>query len=403
MDKEKFDYEQFKKAAIEGLKSGKGFSGPDNVLLPLFKDFLEGALDGELDNHLKQSPEPNRRNGHNRKRVKTDQGSFELETPRDRNGDFEPELIKKRQTVIGEAFENRILSLYSKGLSYGDIQSHLLDLYGMDVSVGKLSAITDKVLPLIQEWQGRRLEPVYSIVWLDAMHFKVRENGQVITKAVYIILGYNMEGRKELLGMYISESESARFWLSVLTDLQNRGVNDILISCMDNLKGFSEAVQAVFPKTDVQLCVIHQIRNSFKYLSSKNRKEFNEDLKPVYQASNLTEAELAMDHFEEKWGEKYPLVIKSWRTNWYHLTRFFDYSKHLRRIMYTTNTIEGFNKQIRRVTKRKGAFPSETALMKLLYLAQEDITKSWTFKPPYWGQVKQELIIKFGERCGIKA
>jgi len=400
MDKKKFDYEAFKKEALEGLKSGKGLSGPDNVLLPLFKDFLEGALDGELDSHLEQSVEPNRRNGHNRKRVKTDQGSFELETPRDRNGDFEPELIRKRQTVLGEAFERRILSLYSKGLSYADIQSHLLELYGMDVSTGKLSAITDKVIPLIQEWQGRRLEPVYSIVWLDAMHFKVRENGQVITKAVYIILGYNMEGRKELLGMYISESESARFWLSVLTDLQNRGVNDILISCMDNLKGFSEAVQAVFPKTDVQLCVIHQIRNSFKYLAFKNRKEFNNDLKPVYQASNLTEAELAMDRFEEKWGEKYPLVIKSWRTNWHHLTRFFDYSKHLRRIMYTTNTIEGFNKQIRRVTKRKGAFPSETALMKLLYLAQEEITKSWTFKPPYWGQVRQELIIKFGERCG---
>jgi transposase-like protein len=400
MEKEKFDYEKFKREALEGLKSGKGFSGPDNIMLPLFKDFLEGALDGELDIHLSETQVPNRRNGHNRKTVKTEQGEFILETPRDRNGDFEPELIKKRQTVIGEAFENRILSLYSKGLSYEDIQSHLLDLYGMDVSVGKLSAITDKVIPRIQEWQGRRLESVYSIVWLDAMHFKVRENGQVISKAVYIILGYNMEGKKDLLGMYISESESARFWLSVLTDLQNRGVKDILIACMDNLKGFSDAVAAVFPKTDVQLCVIHQIRNSFKYMAAKNRKAFTTDLKPIYQASNLAEAELAMDQFEEKWGEKYPLVIKSWRNNWYYLTRFFDYSWHLRRIMYTTNTIEGFNKQIRRVTKRKGAFASEMALMKLLFLTQEEITKSWTFKPPYWGQVKQELIIKFEERCG---
>ncbi|MGQ7868463.1 IS256 family transposase, partial [Sunxiuqinia sp. sy24] len=243
MGKEKFDYEKFKKEALEGLRSGKGMSGPDNVLLPLFKDFLEGALDGELDNHLKDSEDSNRRNGHNRKTIKTDQGSFELETPRDRNGDFEPELVRKRQTVIGEAFENRILSLYAKGLSYADIQGHLLDLYGMDVLVGKLSAITDKVIPLIQQWQGRRLEAVYAIIWLDAMHFKVRVNGQMISKAVYIILGHTMEGQKDLLGMYISESESARFWLSVLTDLQNRGVHDVLIACMDNLKGFTEAIE----------------------------------------------------------------------------------------------------------------------------------------------------------------
>lgn len=400
MGKEKFDYEKFKKEAIEGLLSGKGMSGSDNVLLPLFKDFLEGALDGEMDIHLKASEEPDRRNGHNRKRVKTDQGSFELETPRDRNGDFEPELIRKRQTVIGEAFENRILSLYAKGLSYADIQGHLLDLYGMDVSVGKLSAITDKVIPLIQQWQGRRLEAVYSIIWLDAMHFKVRENGQVVSKAVYIILGYTMEGQKDLLGMYISERESARFWLNVLTDLQNRGLQDILIACMDNLKGFTEAVESLFPQADIQLCIIHQIRNSFKYVTWKDRKEFNQELKLIYQASNLAEAELSMNQFEEKWKQKYPLVIKSWRNNWHYLTRFFDYSKHLRRIMYTTNTIEGFNRQIRRVTKRKGAFSSDMALMKILYLAQQEITKQWKSKPPYWGQVKQELIIKFEERCG---
>lgn len=402
MGKAKFDYEQFKKEALEGLKSGKGMSGPDNVLLPLFKDFLEGALDGELSNHLTDSEDPDRRNGHTRKTIKTEHGSFELETPRDRNGDFEPELVKKRQTVIGEAFENRILSLYAKGLSYTDIQDHLLDLYGMDISVGKLSAITDKVIPLIQQWQGRRLETVYGIIWLDAMHFKVRENGQVISKAVYIILGYSMDGKKDLLGMYISESESARFWLSVLTDLQNRGVQDVLIACMDNLKGFREAVEAVFPQTDIQLCIIHQIRNSFKYTAWKDRKQFNQDLKLIYQASNQAEAELGMEQFEEKWNHKYPLAIKSWRNNWHHLTRFFDYSKHLRRIMYTTNIIEGFNRQIRRVTKRKGAFPSDMALMKILYLAQQQVTKAWTSAPPHWGQVKQELTIKFGERCKIE-
>ena len=402
MKTEEFDYGTFKAKAIAGLKAGKGLSGKDNVLLPLFKDMLEGALDGELEDYLNQTEEVNRKNGHTSKTIKTEQGSFTLETPRDRNGDFEPELVKKRQTILGEAFENRILSLYGKGLSYADIQNHLLDLYGMDVSSGKLSAITDKIIPLVQEWQGRRLESVYSIVWLDAMHFKVRENGQVISKAVYIILGYNMDGKKDLLGMYISENEGARFWLNVITDLQNRGVNEILIACMDNLKGFTQAMETIYPKADIQLCIIHQVRNSFKYTASKDVKEVSSDLKAIYQASNLSEAELGMSKLKEKWEKKYPLIVKSWNNNWHYLTRFFDYSKHIRRIMYTTNTIEGFNRQIRRVTKRKGAFPNEMSLMKLLYIAQAEITKEWTSKPAYWGQVKQELIIKFGERCGLE-
>jgi transposase-like protein len=398
--KKKFDYESFKAEALEGLKSGKSISGSDNVLAPLLKDLLEGALEGELESHLEDQTVPNRKNGKTSKTVKTDHGSINLETPRDRNGDFEPEIVKKRQTTIGEAFENRILSLYGKGLSYADIQDYLLDLYGLDVSAGKLSSVTDKIIPRIQEWQGRRLEPIYAIVWLDAMHFKIKENGQVVSKAVYIILGHNMDGKKDLLGMYISESEGARFWLQVLTDLQNRGVNDILIACMDNLKGFTEAVEAVFPKVDIQLCIIHQVRNSFKYVAFKDRKEVSNHLKAIYQASNASEAELALNQFEDEWINKYPLVVKSWKNNWHYLTRFFEYSKHLRRIMYTTNIIEGFNRQIRRVTKRKGAFQNEMALMKLLYLAQKEVTKSWEASPPYWGQVKQELIIKFEDRCG---
>nr|WP_319397932.1 IS256 family transposase [uncultured Carboxylicivirga sp.] len=398
--KKEFDYESFKAEALEGLKSGKGLSGSDNVLAPLLKDLLEGALEGELDCHLSDRTVPNRRNGKTSKIVKTDHGSIILETPRDRNGDFAPEIVKKRQTTIGEAFENRILSLYGEGLSYADIQDHLLDLYGLDASVGKLSSITDKIIPKIQEWQGRRLESVYAIVWLDAMHFKVKENGQVVSKAVYIILGHKMNGKKDLLGMYISESEGAKFWLQVLSDLQNRGVDDILIACMDNLKGFTEAVEAVFPKVDIQLCIIHQLRNSFKYVAFKDRKELGNNLKAIYQASNASEAELALDQLEDKWNHKYPLVIKSWKKNWHYLTRFFEYSKHLRRIMYTTNTIEGFNRQIRRVTKRKGAFQSEMALFKILYLAQEEVTRSWQASPAYWGQVKQELIIKFEDRCG---
>lgn len=398
MEESKFDYESFKKGAIEGLRSGKGFSGKDNVLLPMLKDFLEGALEGELTDFLSNKEAPNRRNGKTIKTVRTESGSFELETPRDRNGDFEPELIQKRQTVIGEAFENRIMSLYAKGFSYLQIQEHLLDLYGMDVSVGKLTAITDKILPNIKEWQSRRLDRVYPIVWMDAIHFKVRENGQVIPRAVYIVLGMNNQGLKELLGMYVSEQEGARFWLSVMTDIQSRGVEDILICSIDNLKGFTEAIEAIFPKTDVQICMIHQIRNSHKYLYHKDKKGFSQAIKTIYQAANLTEAELAMDSFEDLWGNKYPVVIKSWRTNWHHLTRFFDYSKSIRKIMYTTNIVEGFNRQIRRITKTKGAFTSETALLKLLYLIQEDITQKWTVVQPGWKQVKQELVIKFGDR-----
>lgn len=393
-----FDYDSFKKEAIEGLKSGKDLSGKDGVLLPLLKDFLESALEGEMTSHLIDKKPGNRRNGKCNKTVQTSYGAVDISVPRDRQSEFEPELVGKRQTVIGEGFENRILSLYAKGFSYLQIQEHLLDLYGVDVSVGKLSAITDKVVPLLKEWQSKKLDVFYPILWLDAMHFKVREDNRVVSKAVYNIIALNSEGKKELLGMYISESEGARFWLSILTDIQNRGVKDILICCIDNLKGFTEAVEAIYPKADVQICVLHQIRNSKRFLARKDRKGFNMDLKKIYQAANLTEAELALDSFEKKWGDKYPLSAKSWRNNWHYLTRFFDYSAAIRRIMYTTNIIEGFNRQIRRITKTKGAFTSQTALLKLLYLVQEDITKKWVTPSGGWKQVKQELIIKFGER-----
>lgn len=393
-----FNYEKFKQKAAEELKSGKELSGKDGVLLPLLKDFLEGALEGEMDAFIKDKPDGNRRNGKLKKTVKTDYGSLKINTPRDRQSDFEPELLAKRQRTLGEAFENRILSLYAKGFSYLQIQDHLLDLYGMDVSTGKLSAITDKVIPSIKEWQSRRLDVFYPIIWLDAMHFKVRENNQVVSKAVYIIIGLNSAGKKELLGMYISESEGARFWLSVLSDIQSRGVNDILICCIDNLKGFTEAIETIYPKADIQVCIIHQIRNSKKYLSYKDSSSFNCDLKSIYKAANLSEAELALDAFEQKWNKKYPLAVKSWKNNWHHLTRYYDYSLSIRKIMYTTNIIEGFNRQIRRITKTKGAFTNEIALLKLLYLAQEDITKKWTGPQNGWKQIKQELIIKFGNR-----
>ena len=393
-----FDYEAFKKKAAEELRSGKELNGKDGILQPLIKNFLESALEGEMDDFMNRAEQGNRRNGKGRKKVKTDYGPVEIQTPRDRKSDFEPEILPKRDTLLGEAMENRILSLYSKGFGYLQIQEHLLDLYGIDLSVGKLSAITDRVIPLIKEWQGRRLEDVYPLVWMDAMHFKVRENGQVVSKAVYIVIGLNAEGIKELLGMYISESEGARFWLSVLTDIQSRGVKDILICCIDNLKGFAEAIEAIYPKADIQLCVIHQIRNARRYMAHKDRNTYNADLRAIYQAANLPEAELALDSFEEKWKRRYPLAVRSWRDNWHHLTRFFDYSAPVRKIMYTTNIIEGFNRQIRKVTKTKGAFTSEMALLKLLFLTQREITDKWTGMHPGWKQVRQELIIKFGER-----
>lgn len=407
MSKE-FDYTKFRSAAQAAIKSGKGFSGKDNVLLPLIKDLLESSMQAELDYHLHQErsmdnkPSPNRKNGNTSKTMKSEQGSFQIATPRDRNSTFTPEIIQKQQTYLPSDLEDKIISLYSKGISYQDIQDHLKDLYGMEISKGKLSAITDRIMPELEAWKNRQLEAVYSIIWLDALHYSVREDGRTVKKAVYVILGIDIDGKKDILGLHIGQSESAKFWLTVLEDLQNRGVEDILIACMDNLKGFTQAMEAVFPETDVQLCIIHQIRNSLKYVAHKNKALVINDLKNIYKAPNLDAATAAMDKFEEVWNDKYPLIVKSWRNNWLHLTRYFDYSKHIRRIMYTTNIIEGFNRQLRKVTKTKGAFANDKALMKLLFMASKSITEKWRAKPACWGEVKQQLIIKFEHRCRIK-
>lgn len=404
---EKFNYETFKEKAIQNILEGKSFSGKDNVLLPMIKDLLESAMQAELDVHLHEErakddqSKPNRKNGTTSKTMKCEQGAFKLATPRDRNGSFSPLIVEKQQTILGDALQDKILSLYSNGMSYSDIQEHLESLYGTRISKGKLTEITDRILPDLERWKNRQLEPIYSIIWLDALHFSVRENHMTVKKAVYVILGYDMYGKKDVLGMYIGESESAKFWLRVLEDIQGRGVKDILIACMDNLSGFTQAIEALYPQTDVQLCIIHQVRNSIKYVSHKNMSEVVTDLKKVYQAPNLDAASTAMDEFEDKWDEKYPVIVKSWRNNWLHLTRFFDYSKDIRRIMYTTNTIEGFNRQIRKYTKSKGAFANEKALMKLLYTVTKSISEKWTAKPAHWGLVQQQLLIKFEERCGV--
>jgi transposase-like protein len=405
-EEEGFNYNSFKESAIEGLKAGKGLTGTDNVLVPMIKDILESAMQGELEWHLKEehssdSGSKNRKNGYTSKTMKTTQGSFQLDTPRDRNSTFSPEIIEKQQTFLGNSFQDMILSLYSSGLTYSDIQKHLQNQYGFSISKGKLTEVTNRILPQIAAWKNRTLEPVYAFVWMDALHYSVRENGVTKKKAVYVVLGYDMYGKKDVLGLYIGKAESAKFWTGVLEDIQNRGVEDILIACMDNLSGFTRAVEAVFPLTNVQLCIIHQVRNSMKYVSHKNYQLVLKGLQTVYKAPNLDAAEIAMDEFEKQWDEHYPLVVKSWRKNWQFLTTFFDYSKDIRRIMYTTNIIEGFNRQLRKYTKTRGAFSSDDSLMKLLFMATMNISKNWTAKPPNWGQVQQQLIIKYEERCGI--
>lgn len=400
-----FNFEEFKNQAIADMKAGKALIGKDGIFTPLMKDFLEAALEGEMNAHMAnclEDPEKqNRRNGKMSKTVRSSVGAFELETPRDREGSFDPQIVKKRQTVLNASLDNKILGLYGLGMSYQDISSHLNEMYDFDVSPGTISAVTDKLLPVIEEWRSRPLEAVYPVVFMDGMYFKSRENGKVVTKVLYNILGINQEGRKEILGFYVAESEGANFWLGVLNDLKQRGVQDVLIACVDGLTGFPEAIQAAFPKTEIQLCIVHQIRNSLKYVASKNQKEFMRDLKKVYQAPSKDNAEYNLLQLEEKWGEKYPMVIKSWQSNWEHLSHYFQYSGEIRRLIYTTNPIEGFHRQVRKFTKTKGAFTSEMALFKLVYCACQKIAEKWTAPLQNWALTISQLDIYFEGRLQL--
>ena len=389
-----FDFQK----ALKGIQEGKPFTGKDGVLTSLIKNLAEAALEGELDSHFGQEISANRRNGKSKKTIKSLNGNFELETPRDRNGTFSPQIVKKHQTTLSDEIEQKIIALYGLGMSYNDMASHLQEIYGIEISNATLSAITDKIIHTVKEWQARPLENVYPIVWLDAIHYKIRENGKVSSKAVYTILGVNIEGRKEVLGLYISENEGANFWLQVLTDISNRGVNDILIACVDGLKGFPEAIETIFPNTEVQLCVVHQIRNSLKYVGSKNQKKFMVDLKRVYKANNKGLAEVELDTLEGKWNEKYPIVIKSWRNNWERLSQYFKYPENIRRIIYTTNTIEAVHRQFRKLTKTKGAFPNQNSLLKLLYMGIQNASKKWTMPIQNWSLTISQLAIFFEGR-----
>ena len=402
---EKLNWNLFEEEALSKLHQGASLEGKDGVMAPLIKHLLEAALEGELDVHLakeKAANRPNRRNGKGKKRVKTGVGKIELETSRDRGGSFEPVIVKKRQRTLGDGLEKQILSMYSRGMSYSDIQLHFESMYGLELSKGQISTITDRVWEEITEWQNRRLEKVYAIVWMDALHFKVRVEGKIVSRAMYVVLGLDEDGKKDLLSLHISENEGAKFWLQVLTDLQNRGVEDILIACIDNLSGFSEAISSIYPRTEVQLCIVHQIRNSKKYVTRKDSSSFMSDLRKVYQASQLKTAEKALDALEEKWGEKYGVIIRSWRNNWDELSGYFQYSDNIRTMIYTTNIVEGFNRQIRKVTKSKGVFPSEDGLMKLVWLAARNVSSKWTRPVQNWNLTAQQLYIHFPNRFNLK-
>jgi transposase-like protein len=352
-----------------------------------------------MDQHLKDdTQQQNKRNGKSTKTIRGSSGSFELSTPRDRQGNFEPKAVGKRQVFLGEDIEAKILSLYGKGNSYEQIRSLLHEFYGLKISAGQISELTDKIIPELEQWQSRPLRRMYPFIWLDAIHFKVRVNGAVESRALYNILALTPDGHKELLGLYVAVEESATMWLHILEDLQSRGVEDILIVSTDNLKGFSEAIEALYPKTMVQSCIVHQIRNSLKYVVYKDRQPFTYDMKSIYKAPTIEEAEKALAALENKWADKYAPAIRSWQNNWHKLSTFFDFSKEIRRMMYTTNTIEGVHRQMRRVTKTKGAFSSEMALKKLVYLSIREISKKWVGKQSNWGLVMAQLKIKFGER-----
>ena len=395
-----FDYELAKQKVKEQLRSGKSLFSKGGAFAPLLQEMLNSILEGELEAHLDDEERSlgNRKNGKGSKVLKTSSGSIEVNTPRDRLSSFEPEMIKKRETIMAQNLEDKIIGLYGLGMSLRDISNHIKETYDTDISATTLSTITDKVIPLVKEWQQRPLESLYCIVWLDAMYYKVKEEGRTQTRCVYNILGINKDGRKDVLGMYVSQSEGANFWLGVITDLKQRGVEDILIACIDNLKGFDEAIRTIYPLTEVQTCIVHQIRNSIKYVASKDQKLFMADLKPVYRADNESQALSELESLKEKWNKKYPMVISSWEKNWAKLSTYFKYPAGIRKLIYTTNTIEGYHRQIRKVTKNKGVFTSDAALLKLIYLATERIQQKWTMPLSNWAISASQLKIIFADR-----
>ena len=397
-----FDYN----SEIKKCKTIDDVLGKNGLVQRLVKDVLENILEAEMDEHLgrdkyqRQSNiepgERNYRNGYSQKNLRSSFGDVDLDIPRDRKSEFEPQIVKKYETVCNE-LDKKIISLYAKGMTTSDIQAEIEDLYGITISPSMVSKITDKVIATATEWQNRMLDKIYPIVYLDAMYFKVRSNGKIVNKAVYICLGYTMEGYKDILGLWVDEAEGAKFWLGICNDLKNRGVKEILIACMDGLKGLPQAIQTVFPSANIQTCIVHQIRNSIKYIASKDKKSFMKDVKEVYKAPTEELALAQLDKLKETWGNSYGMVIDSWYNNWNNLSTFFDFSPRIRKMIYTTNALEGFNRQVRKYTKSRTIFPTDESLNKCVYLATMEIMEKWTQPVPNWGATLAELTLFFTE------
>jgi len=384
------------------LKDGKSI---EDAFIEQIKDVLQEALEEEMNSELgyskydwKNKEITNSRNGHTKKTVKSRFGNVALDIPRDTDGEFEPKIIKKHDRTMSNSLEDTVVSMYACGMSTRDIGNQMRKIYGVNVSAEMVSNITNKILPLAKEWQNRPLDGLYPIIYLDGIVFNIAQDGQIVKKTVYLVYGINIEGMKEILGIWIGEAESSKFWMKVLVDLKNRGVKDVLIASVDGLKGFSEAIESTFPKTEVQQCVVHQIRNSTKFVNYKDRKAFCTDMKTIYTAPNEESGLAALDKFEEIWGGKYSYAVRSWRNNWKSLSSFFKYPDEIRRIIYTTNPIENFNRRIRKITKTKSSFPTDDSLFKLLYLIVMDVSEKWTMPIREWGTIVSQLRIYFGER-----
>ena len=398
-----FDYNE----EVKKCKTIDDVIGKDGLVQRLIKDVLENILEVEMGEHLGRDKydrqtdidqdDRNYRNGYSKKTLRSSFGDVDLDVPRDRKAEFEPQIIKKYETVCNE-LDKKIISLYAKGMSTRDIQAEVEDLYGITLSPSMISKITDKVIATATEWQNRMLDEIYPIVYLDAMYFKVRSNGKIVNKAVYICLGYTLEGYKDILGIWVDEAEGAKFWLSICNDLKNRGVKKILIACMDGLKGLPQAIKTVFPTVDIQTCIVHQIRNSIKYIASKDKKAFMKDLKEVYKATTEELALAQLDNLKEKWGSNYGMVIDSWYNNWNNLDTFFKFSPQIRKLIYSTNVLEGFNRQVRKFTKVRTIFPTDESLNKCVYLATMEIMEKWTQPIHNWRTTLAELSLYFEEQ-----
>ena len=389
---------------LKDYKSPEDLLGQGGLLKELTKALVEKALDGELTHHLgypkhSVSKNDNARNGKSKKGLLTGHGKMEIVSPRDRNGSFEPELVKKRQTRF-DGFDDKILSMYARGMTVREIQGHLEDIYAVEVSPDLISSVTDSVLDEVKAWQDRPLDAVYPIVFMDALRVKIRDNGHVINKAVYMALGVNLDGNKEVLGLWVAKEEGAKFWLKVVTELKNRGVKDMFIACVDGLKGFPEAIESVYPETQVQLCIVHMVRNSLRFVPWKDKKAVVADLKTIYTATNAEVAKENLNAFRTKWNEKYPTIADSWERNWEGLIPFLSYPDYIRKAIYTTNAIESMNRSLRKVTKNRGSFPNDESALKLLYLALRNISKKWTMPIRLWKQALNQFVILFPGRLG---